>query len=204
TVESILAGIGTVNDQTGQTSYTTQSQDAGALLILNDASPVAVSLNSAVSKPFALFISNFGTGLTTLTPTSGTVNGGASLALSQNQSIWCVFDGTDWKTWAFFAPPQTLTKVTHEWMDSYDAATGLFTKSQPAYSDISGTPQIPNTIASVPGEYVTGYDATTGNFSQSTPAGISATITTAALTGTGTQGSMTFTNGILTAQTPAT
>lgn len=34
--------------------------------------------------------------------------------------------------------------------------------------------------------------------------GLSVTITTAALTGTGTQGSMTFTNGLLTAQTPAT
>ena len=33
---------------------------------------------------------------------------------------------------------------------------------------------------------------------------ITVTITTAALTGTGTQGSMTFTNGLLTAQTPAT
>jgi hypothetical protein len=34
--------------------------------------------------------------------------------------------------------------------------------------------------------------------------GINATITTAKLTLTGTNGSMTFTNGILTAQTPAT
>ena len=34
--------------------------------------------------------------------------------------------------------------------------------------------------------------------------GLTVTITTAALTGTGTQGSMTFTNGILTAQTQAT
>jgi hypothetical protein len=36
------------------------------------------------------------------------------------------------------------------------------------------------------------------------PTGVSATITTAQLTPLGTQGSMTFTNGILTAQTPAT
>jgi hypothetical protein len=36
------------------------------------------------------------------------------------------------------------------------------------------------------------------------PSGVSATITTAQLTPLGTQGSMTFTNGILTAQTPAT
>lgn len=35
-------------------------------------------------------------------------------------------------------------------------------------------------------------------------AGITVTITTAKLTGGGTNGSMTFTNGILTAQTPAT
>jgi hypothetical protein len=34
--------------------------------------------------------------------------------------------------------------------------------------------------------------------------GITVTITTAALTGGGTQGSMTFTNGVLTAQTQAT
>jgi hypothetical protein len=34
--------------------------------------------------------------------------------------------------------------------------------------------------------------------------GLTATITTAALTGGGTQGSMTFVNGILTAQTQAT
>jgi hypothetical protein len=37
-----------------------------------------------------------------------------------------------------------------------------------------------------------------------TPTGVSATITTAKLTTLGTNGSMTFTNGILTSQTPAT
>lgn len=165
-IQSILAALGTVNDQTGSVTYTVGSSDNGILLILNDASPVAVSLNSAVTPPFACFITNFGAGLVTLTPTSGTINGGATLGLLQNQSIWCVFSGTNWLTDAAFAPPVT--------------------------------------IAPVAGEYLTGYNASTGIFSQSTPAGISATITTAALTGLGTQGSQTFTNGILTAQTPAT
>ncbi len=36
------------------------------------------------------------------------------------------------------------------------------------------------------------------------PAGLTVTITTAKLTGGGANGSMTFTNGVLTAQTPAT
>lgn len=50
------------------------------------------------------------------------------------------------------------------------------------------------------------FSEITGNLatSQLPTAGLTATITTAALTTGGTQGSMTFTNGILTAQTPAT
>ena len=37
-------------------------------------------------------------------------------------------------------PPQPVTKnvVTHQWINSYTSATGLFTSSQPAFSDISG------------------------------------------------------------------
>lgn len=38
----------------------------------------------------------------------------------------------------------------------------------------------------------------------SPPSGVTTTITTAKLTGGGANGSMTFTNGVLTAQTPAT
>lgn len=64
-------------------------------------------------------------------------------------------------------------------------------------------PTEPENLAPVAGVYVTGYNS--GTFDVSSPAGISATITTAALTSPGgTQGSMTFVNGLLTAQTPAT
>jgi len=63
---------------------------------------------------------------------------------------------------------------------------------------------VPETLAVVAGVYVTGYNATTGAWTVSSPAGISATITTAKLTTGGTNGSMTFANGALTAQTPAT
>lgn len=182
TIEDILAGLGTVNDQTGATSYTTQTGDAGVLLILNDASPVAVSLNSVVTPPYALFVTNFGTGTVTLIPTSGTINGGSSLALLQGQTIWVVFSGTNWKSGAFTAPPLDTPAVTHEFITAYNAATGAFSQTQPAFTDISGnlaTSQLPT-------------------------AGLSVTITTAALTTLGTQGSMTFTNGLLTAQVQAT
>ena len=35
--------------------------------------------------------------------------------------------------------PQTIAAVSHKWLNSYNATTGLFTQTQPAYSDISGT-----------------------------------------------------------------
>lgn len=138
TVEDILSGLGTVNDQTGATSYTTQDSDAGTLLILSDASPVAVALNSVVSAPFALFITNFGAGVATLTPTSGTVNGGASMTLVQNQSIWIVFDGSNWKSEAIFTPPQNSPAAPNDWLTAYNATTGAFSRQQPGFNNLSG------------------------------------------------------------------
>jgi hypothetical protein len=201
-------GFGTVNNQSGATSYATLQSDDGALLILSDASAVAVTLNT-LTVPFLLFAVNWGAGLATFTPASGTISSignlaAANMTLKQGYSAMIVFDGTNW--WAETLPvvPVTTAAVVHEWLKSYDASTGAFTQTQPAYSDISGTPTLPATIAAVAGKYLTAYDASTGLFSASTPAGINATIATAALTLTGTQGSMTFVNGILTAQTPAT
>ena len=95
--------------------------------------------------------------------------------------------------------PQSIGPVTHKWLNSYNATTGLFTESQPNYSDLTGTPQLANTKAPVSHEWLASYDATTGNFTQSQPsfadisgnlaeaqlptAGVTHTVTLAALTG---------------------
>jgi hypothetical protein len=215
TIEQVTAGggssgggssstIGVVNDQAGVTAYTTMPSDNGALIVFDDASPVAVTLGISASTPWFCWIANLGAGTATLTPASGTVNGGTSFALLQNYTAVVAFDGADFWVGASPIVPVNAPGVVHEWLASYNAATGVFTLSQPAYSDLTGTPQLPNTASPVTGEYLTGYNATTGNFSQSTPAGISVTITTAALTVGGTQGSMTFVGGLLTAQVQAT
>jgi len=47
-------------------------------------------------------------------------------------------------------------------------------------------------------------NAISGSVSGAPGSGLNVTITTAKLTGGGTEGSMTFTDGVLTAQTPAT
>lgn len=128
-----------------------------------------------------------------------------------------VFDGTHWLP---AAKASTIAKVAHEWIDSYDDGTGIFTQSQPALSDISGVPPFPVTASHAAHEWLASYEATTGFFTESQPAftdisgqiaaaqlpsaGLSGTITTAKLTTGGANGSMTFTSGLLTAQVQAT
>lgn len=181
-IDNPFPGLGTKNDQTGNTAYTTQTGDNGVLLILNDASPIAVGLNSVVSAPFFFFVTNFGAGTATLTPTSGLINGGASFSLPQNYFAVVVFDGTNWFTSALLVIPQNTAGAAHQWIASYNSATGVFTLSQPTFADISGN----LTLGQLP------------------TVGITVVVTTAALTTLGTQGSQTFQNGILTAQVQAT
>lgn len=196
-----FSGLGGVNDQTGQTAYTLQNTDNGIFLLLGDASPVTVTLNSAVTTPFFCFMTNYGSASVTLVPSSGAIN---QPTIPVGGLYIVGFTGIDWKASEILIPPQTFNAVTHKFLTSYDSATGIFSAAQPAYSDLTGTPTLPTTVTPVAGEYLTGYNAGTGAFSQSTPAGISVTITTAALTVGGTQGSQTFTGGILTAQVQAT
>lgn len=91
--------IGFVNNQTGVTSYSTQPSDYGALLLLSDASAIAVSLTTgtAIQTPWFFFVFNDGSGTATLTPQSGTINGSSSLALTSSSSAIIFYDGTNFE-----------------------------------------------------------------------------------------------------------
>ena len=225
-----------VNNQSGVTSYATASADDGALIVLSNASPIAVTLTSQ-SPPWSCFIANqsaLGGGTATMTPASGTINGSATLVLLPSYFALVAFDGTNWFAATLPIVPISFGPISHEFITAYNAATGSFSAAQPAFTDISGvaatgqigtgtpsagryvdggtgawtvlpSPTLPATIAPVAGEFLDpGYNATTGAFSQATPTGLSVTIVTAALTALGTQGSMTFQNGLLVSQTSAT
>jgi hypothetical protein len=102
--------LGFVNLQTGVTSYTVQQSDGGGEIVLNDASPIAVTLNNAVIQvPWFSIISNQGSGTATITPTLGTINGLASLTLPGGSWVTIFFDGTNW--WAD-SPGGTVGGVT--------------------------------------------------------------------------------------------
>jgi hypothetical protein len=154
TIEQITAGggssggggsavVGAVNDQAGVTAYTTMPSDNGALIIFDDASPIAVTLGISASVPWFCVLVNMGAGLATLTPASGTISyvgnpAAASMPLSTGMFAWVGFDGSEF--WAAVTPlvPSTFAAVTHEFLTSYNSATGVFSASAPVIGDVTG------------------------------------------------------------------
>jgi hypothetical protein len=96
--------IGFVNNQTGATSYATQQSDYGMLIVLNDASPIAVTLTAApvITLPWYATFLNLGTGIVTFTPASGSLNGGSTLP--PNGFVAISFDGTNF----WLGPPPVV------------------------------------------------------------------------------------------------
>jgi len=123
-VIQFFASLGLVNNQTGVTAYVTQTSDNGSLIVLDDASAIAVSLNFAVAKPWYTLIANYGAGTATLMPTQGTITypgnvAAANMPLPSGFAAFVYFDGTNW--WGIAIPIQggsgTITDVV--------AGTGL-------------------------------------------------------------------------------
>jgi len=151
-----------LNNQTGVTSYSIVSGDNEALIVVSDVSPIAISL-VAQTPPFSVFIANqgaLGAGTVTLTPfPSGTISyagnpGAASMPLLPTYCALVVYDGTNWWAWTEPIVPSSFGAVTSEWLNSYNASTGAFTATQPAFSDVSGmvaASQLPNPTTSALG-----------------------------------------------------
>jgi hypothetical protein len=89
----------TINPQTG-TSYNVVDGDCGKLVTLNNAAAVAVSIPQANGSTFvsgwSVDFQNKGAGTVTITPVTSTINGGASLTLTQNQGMHCDSDGSNY------------------------------------------------------------------------------------------------------------
>jgi len=131
--------FGTVNLQPNLTpgAYTTVQADFGGLILVQSAIPFAYTLDSGLVTPFFTTVFNLGSANVTATPTLGSVNNGASVTVVPNQLAIFFFDSSgNW--WAVFPLlAQTIAAVAKNWLRSYDAATGLFTASQPTAADLS-------------------------------------------------------------------
>ena len=138
--QKIVNDVISVNAQAG-TSYTVLSSDRGKLVTLTNASAVAVTLPQAGSSfPVGWFaeFENRGAGLVTITPTTSTINGGATVTLSTNQSLKIISDGTNYFALLGKTAITTTGAVSHQFATSNNA-DGSLNLAQPAFTDISGT-----------------------------------------------------------------
>ena len=184
------SSILTVNNQSGATSYATVAGDDGALIVLSDSSPIALSLTPQ-TPPWGCFVANQGAGTATLTPSvSGAVTptisyagnpGAASMPLLGGYCAIVAYDGANW--WAYTEPivPVTFGAVANEFLTAYNATTGAFSAAQPSFSNISGTPS----TTQVPFQSLT----TTGTGAATLSSGV-LNVPTPVLPLTGTTGSM--------------
>lgn len=141
--------LGHVNSQIG-TSYIVQDTDYGGIITFENAQAVAVTLNGACRQFWFAALQNIGPGVATLTPDQYSINYGANIVLSPNQSAWVFYDGMNWWAATTPAPPTTTGAAANLFLTGYNAATGQFTAAQPAFSNITGvaTPaQIPPNVS---------------------------------------------------------
>jgi hypothetical protein len=107
TIGANLAVVGTtlqtsqgINAQVG-TSYTVHATDEGGLITFNNAASVAVTLPQAGTTGFLAGFSfdaqNLGAGTVTITPTTSTINGAATLTMAQNTGCTVSSDGGNYQ-----------------------------------------------------------------------------------------------------------
>ncbi len=116
-------GLGGINDQTGNVTYTIASTDNGIFLLLGTSSAVTVTLNSALTTPYFLFASNFGTANVTLTPSTGLIN---QPTLDVGGLYLIAFDGANWKASALLTPTPTFVDADIP-TPATDGVTTIFT-----------------------------------------------------------------------------
>ena len=96
----VLGNILSVNPQIGIT-YTVLAADRGKLVTLSNAASIAVTLTQAgvvgFEAGYYATVSNIGVGAATITPTTSTINGAATLVLTSGMAVNLYSDGTNYR-----------------------------------------------------------------------------------------------------------
>jgi hypothetical protein len=111
-----------VNAQTG-TTYTVLSTDLGKLVTTANASAIAVTLPQATGSfttGWYTTIQNKGAGLATITPTTSTIAGNASIDLAPGMGVTVISDGTNYQVGGYVPGSQIRLP------------SGVFTSGNPA------------------------------------------------------------------------
>jgi hypothetical protein len=103
TSQSFTEVFVTRNAQTG-TTYTIATSDRGKHVTLSNASAIAVTLPQAngtgFTSGFYTYVENIGAGTVTITPTTSTINGGATIKLGTGEGVLITSDSTNYRALA--------------------------------------------------------------------------------------------------------
>lgn len=102
-----------INAQTG-TTYTVLATDVGKLVTLSNAASIAVTLPQATGlfgTGFWFYVQNIGAGTATITPTTSTLNGAATLVLPSGGNAYIVSDGTNYSAVSVVAASETALGI---------------------------------------------------------------------------------------------
>jgi hypothetical protein len=135
----------TVNAQTG-TTYTYLSTDKGKLVTHSNGSAIAGTLPQATGSfgsGWWMDVQNRGAGTLTITPTTSTIDGAASLALTTGQGVRIASDGTNYYTMrgadtASSAPTQCIPIACSDETTALTAGTGKVTFRMPYAFTLTG------------------------------------------------------------------
>lgn len=111
-----VAATDVINAQGTAATYTIASSDLGETVTHAKATAVAVTLPQAGTGSFGAGAAytevNLGSGLVTVTPTTSTVNGAATLVLNQGQGAYLISDGTNYTAFVGLSPYGVISTGT--------------------------------------------------------------------------------------------
>jgi hypothetical protein len=148
--QKVAQDLVAVNAQVG-TTYTVLASDRSKLVTLKNASAVAVTLPQAGTSFPAGWIAKFsnqGAGTVTITPTTSTINGNATLVLLTGQSADIVSDGTNYFACVGVTVFPVTSPVANEFATGMNSS-GVLSLAQPSFANLSGAiaqTQLPATI----------------------------------------------------------
>lgn len=123
------AGFNGVNPQTA--NYTVQSSDNQKLISFNSTSALTATLpqpgTNGIDNHFAAWIANLGTGALTISPSSATIDGAATLSLSQNQGVAVFTDGTNYFTVRGMGGSSSYSGAANEVLATPNGSSGTAT-----------------------------------------------------------------------------
>lgn len=161
--QKLAVDLVSINAQVG-TTYALAGSDRSKLVTLKNAAAVAVSLAQAGATFPAGWItkvSNQGAGTVTITATTSTINGVATLVLLTGQSVDLISDGTNYFACVGVTTFPVTSPIAHEFATGMNSS-GVLSLAQPAFTDISGAlaqTQLPTTIGA--GSSLTNLDCGT-------------------------------------------